>query len=431
MIGTVLCPDRPYQMPKSPNPDRLPGLLSPWRRTFQWISSLLILLLPWLQPGGVSLLRIDVPTLSLHLFGQVLRIEELFLFLLFCLAFGIGFLLITLISGRVWCGWACPQTTLTDLAEWFARLIKLEVSHNQLKGNFWQKSITQLFYLFLATLVSANLIWYFIEPQRFFSSLLNGELQFGVWLTLFCLTLTIYLDLAFIRRLMCKEFCPYGRIQTALVDDGTLTLQLPESEKDRCIECGSCIIACPMEIDIRQGMQVECINCGRCLDACRTVMQDYQQPGLIYYTLGVNNQGTKALFNPRTITLLLVFLTISSILIFSVFTRADASLKVSVSHMAASRILKDGQQATFFNAWINNRSTTAAVYHLEARTKGGTPLTIKGQIDQLDLAAGRNRKLDYVLVSPPVNKPFMIEFVLLGQKNQQLAIAEAQISPVK
>ncbi len=417
-------------MSKSPHPDKLPGLLSPWRRTFQWFSSLLILLLPWFQLDGKSLLRIDVPSLSLHLFGQVLRIEELFLFLLFCLAFGVGFLLITLISGRVWCGWACPQTTLNDLAEWFAKLIKLEVIHNQLKGELWRKSIAQLFYLLLSALVSANLIWYFIEPQTFFNRIVSGQLHYGVWLTLLSLTLTIYLDLALIRRLMCKEFCPYGRIQTALVDEGTLTLQIPESEKERCTECGSCITACPMEIDIRQGLQIECINCGCCLDACRKVMQNYQQPGLIYYTFGTDNQGTKALFNPRTITLLLVFLVISSILTFSVLTRAEASLKVSVSHTVASRILKNGQQATFFNAWVNNRSTHSKIYHLQAQTLDGAVLTIKGQTDNLDLSAGRNQKFDYVLVSPAAKEPFMIEFILLGQQNQQLATAEAQISPV-
>ncbi len=417
-------------MSHSQNTDKLPGLLSPWRRRFQWLSSLLILLLPWLQPGGNSLLRIDVPTLSLHLFGQVLRIEELFLFLLFCLAFGISFLLTTLISGRVWCGWACPQTTLNDLAEWFARKIKLKVVANKLQGDTWRKGFAQTFYLLLAALVSANLIWYFIEPQRFFGSMLNGQMHYGVWLTFLCLTVTIYLDLALVRRLMCKEFCPYGRIQTTLVDPATLTLQMPDSEKARCIKCGSCIRCCPMEIDIRAGYQVECINCGRCLDACRQVMQKRQQPGLIYYTFGVDKLGTKALFNPRTIILSLALLVLTSILSVSVLTRADASLKVAVSHTVASRILKDGQQATFFNAWVNNRSTNAEIYHLQAKTLAGKDLTIKGQTKQLQLAAGQNQKIDYVLVSPPANEPFMIEFILLNKDERQLALTEAQITPV-
>lgn len=410
--------------------EKLPGLLSPWRRAFQWLTTLIILLLPWFQPGGDSLLRVDIPTLSLYLFGHVLRIEELFLFLLFCLAFGIAFLLITLISGRVWCGWACPQTTWNDLAEWFARLMKLEVVHNRLKGDGWRKAVVQLFYLLLAALVSANLIWYFIEPQRFFSNMFNGGLTPGLWLTLLVLTLIIYLDLALVRRLMCKEFCPYGRIQTALVDEGTLTLQMPESEQDRCIECGSCIVSCPMEIDIRQGLQVECINCGRCLDACRKVMKDYQQPGLIYYTFGVDNRGAKALLNLRTVALLLVFLIINAVLVFSVFNRVDASLKIAVSHTAASRILKSGEQVTFFNGWVNNRSTETAVYHLVVRSETGEPLTLKGQTEQLSIVAGQNRKVDFVLVSPAAEQPFMVEFVLLGQDDQQFAVAEAQITPV-
>jgi cytochrome c oxidase accessory protein FixG len=417
-------------MSRSCSPVKLPGLLSPWRRRFQWLSSLLILLLPWIQPGGNSLLRIDVPTLSLYFFGQVLRIEELFLFLLFCLAFGIGFLLITLISGRVWCGWACPQTTLNDLAEWFARSLKLKVANNRLQGDNWRKSLAQVFYLLLAMLVSANMIWYFIEPQRFFSAIFSGQLHYGVWLTFICLAVIIYLDLAFIRRLMCKEFCPYGRIQTSLVDPGTLTLQMPESEKERCIKCGSCVRCCPMEIDIRTGYQVECINCGRCLDACRLVMQKRQQPGLIYYTFGVDNLGAKALFNPRAIVLSMALLVLTSILTFSVFTRADASLKVAVSHTVSSRILKDGQQATFFNAWLNNRTTHAEIYHLQARTLTGENLVVKGQTKQLELASGQNQKIDYVLVSPPATEPFMIEFILFNQDNQQLAVTGAQIIPV-
>ena len=417
-------------MTQAAAPDKLPGLLSPWRRTFQWTSTLLILLLPWFQPGGNSLLRIDVPSLSLYLFGQVLRIEELFLFLLFCLAFGISFLLITLISGRVWCGWACPQTTLNDLAEWFTRKLKLKVVANRLQGDIWRKILVQGVYLLLAALVAANLLWYFIEPQRFFRSMLDGRMHYAVWLTFLVLALIVYLDLALVRRLMCKEFCPYGRIQTSLVDPGTLTLQLPASETERCIRCGSCVRACPMEIDIREGYQVECINCGRCLDACRQVMRKRREPGLIHYTFGVDNQGVAALFNPRTMILSLALLVLGSVMGFSVFTRADASLKVALSHTAASRILQDGEQVTFFNAWINNRGTKEEVYRLEARMKDGASLTIKGQTEQLQLAAGRNRKLDYVLVSPPVDEPFMVEFVLLDRNDRPLAVAEAVLSPV-
>ena len=248
-------------------PGSEPTLLSPWRRRVQWVTTLLILLLPWVQLDGKSLLRIDIPNLSLYLFGQTLRIEELYLVLFFTLAFGLGFLLLTVVLGRVWCGWLCPQTTLGDLAEWMARTIGLKVQHNRLHGTLWRKVALQFIYVLLSFLVAANLLWYFIEPRQFFMRLVAVDLHYAAWITLTLTTLLLYLDLAVVRRLMCSEFCPYGRFQTALVDKSTLTLHLTETELKRCIDCRSCVRACPMEIDIRRGYQVECINCGRCLDA--------------------------------------------------------------------------------------------------------------------------------------------------------------------
>lgn len=405
-------------------------LLSPWRRRFQWLSTLLILLIPWVQVQGKSLFRIDISSLSLHLFGQVLRIEELFLFLLFCLCFAIAFLLTTLIFGRVWCGWGCPQTTLNDITEWFAAKLKLKIVNNRLTGRAWRKALVQLVYLALALLVAANLIWYFIEPQRFFRLLFSWQLGFGVTSTFLVITLVVYLDLALLRRLMCKEFCPYGRIQTALVDTGTLTLHLPESEKERCIRCNSCVRCCPMEIDIREGYQVECINCGRCLDACRKVMHKRRQPGLIYYTFGIGNRGAKALLNPRTLVLGGALLILTGALGFAISNRSVATLKVALSHTAGSRLMDDRQQATFFNGWINNRSTESNTFRIVARRPDGTALDVRGQTARLQLSGGENRKIDFVLVSPAVRSPSMVEFVLFGSQDEPLAVSQAQVNPV-
>jgi cytochrome c oxidase accessory protein FixG len=319
---------------------------------------------------------------------------------------------------------------LNDLAEWGARKLRLQFSDNRLVGAAWRKLLLQFFYLLLAALVSANLIWYFVEPQRFFASLFSGELRFGVALTFAATALLIYLDLALVRRLMCREFCPYGRIQATLVDPGTLTLQLPETEKPRCIKCNSCVRCCPMGIDIRNGYQVECINCGRCLDACRIIMNNRSEPGLICYTFGSNNLGPSALFNPRTLILGLLLLSLLTGLGFAVFNRAEASLKVSVSHKVASRILNDGQQVTFFNAWLNNRGTEEKSYSLLAKDAAGAPLTLKGQTAALTLSGGANRKIDYVLVTPPVDAPSVVEFLLTDEQRNVLARARAQILPI-
>jgi polyferredoxin len=210
-------------------------LLSPWRRRCQWATTLLLLLTPWLQIAGNSMLRVDIPELTLYFFGLTLRIEELYLVLIFSLAVTLGFLLITMLLGRVWCGWFCPQTTLTDLAEWLATRLRLQGKKGQNEKDFGKKLALHSFYLFLAFLVSSNLLWYFIKPLDFFARLATMELHYATWVCLLTVATIIYLDLALIRRLMCSEFCPYGRFQTVLADKATLALHLPPSELARCI----------------------------------------------------------------------------------------------------------------------------------------------------------------------------------------------------
>lgn len=399
--------------------------IGPRRRLFQWSTTLLLLLLPWLEVDGKSLLRIDIPGLNLYLFGQVLRIQELYLVMLATLIFGLGFLLVTVVLGRVWCGWLCPQTTLADLAEWAARKLGLTVKGNRLHGPLRRQVLLQLFLLFLALLVASNLLWYFIPPGIYFARLVAFDLHSATGLTLMITGLIVYLDLALVRRLMCKEFCPYGRVQTALVDKATLSLHLPETELARCLGCDSCVQSCPMEIDIRHGYQVECTNCGRCLDACRKVMAKRNEPGLIRYTFGLHSEGLKGLFNPRVLLPALAMLALAMILGFALFHRPSATLKVAVSHTVAARHLDRGQTGTFFNAWVNNRSQATAVYTIGARTKAGAPLALRGQT-RAEVAAGRNQRLDFVLLTP-TNAALTVEFVLTAEEGVELSVAEAYI----
>jgi cytochrome c oxidase accessory protein FixG len=401
-------------------------LIGPQRSLFQWATTLLLLVLPWLEVDSRSLLRIDIPGLNLYLFGQILRIQELYLVLLATLIFVLGFLLITVVLGRVWCGWLCPQTTLSDAAEWAARHLGLTVKNYRLHGSLPAKVLLQVFFVLLALLAASNLLWYFIPPRLFFARLVAFDLHYAAWITFVLTGLVVYLDLAFVRRLMCRDFCPYGRVQSAIVDKATLSLHLPDSELERCIECNSCVRACPMEIDIRHGYQVECTNCGRCLDACRQVMAKRNEPGLISYTFGLHGEGFSGLLNPRVLLPAAAVVVLLVVLAATLFDRPTASLKVAVSHTAAARRLAGRETGTFFNAWVNNRSRETAAYTLQARNKEtGAPLTLKGQT-QAELAAAENRRLDFVLLTP-ANEPLTVEFVLINKEGLELSVAEAYI----
>jgi cytochrome c oxidase accessory protein FixG len=400
--------------------------IGPRRRLFQWITTLLIMLLPWLEVDGKSLLRIDIPGLNLYQFGQILRIQDLYLVMLATLIFVLSFLLVTVVLGRVWCGWLCPQTTLSDLAEWAARRLELTVKHNSLHGSLWRKVLLQGVFGLVAFLVASNLLWYFIPPRLFFARLVTLDLHCATWITLILSGLLVYLDLAVVRRLMCKEICPYGRVQTAIVDKATLSLHLPDDELEHCIECDSCLRNCPMEIDIRHGYQVECTNCGRCLDACRKTMTKRNEPGLIRYTFGLHGEGIKGLLNPRVLLPAGAIIALLLLLGVALVDRPVATLKLAVSHTVASRQLADGQTATFFNGWVNNRSQETAVYTLQARQKkSGAALTLKGQL-RAELPAGKNQRLDFLLLTP-TDESLTVEFMLTSEEGLELSVAEAYI----
>ncbi len=407
-------------------------LLGPWRRAFQWGTTLALLLIPFIRVGGQSLLRVDIPSLTLHAFGQNFRIDELYLFLLLGLALVLFFLLVTLALGRAWCGWACPQTTLTDLAEGFARLIGVRVSAGEMTPRAWQKFLLHLFYGALSLLVAANLVWYFISPYDFFPRLFSGNLGIGAMLTLAVVAITVYLDLALLRRVLCKEFCPYGRFQTVLVDPGTLTLRFHPDEADRCIGCSACVKVCPTGIDIRRGYQVECINCGRCLDACRQAMAREYQTGIIRYTFGTEGKGLKALLNMRMLLVATVMTILATALIYGVAGRPEASLKLRAGAVA-SRTLEDGRQVTFFTGYLTNRLRHAQVLSLKASMEAGEPLEIRGPASDIPLKGGAKERVSFALVSPTPSPqvPLNVVFTLVNAHGKTLALEPAFVTAVK
>ena len=365
------------------------------RKQLQWLSTLILLGIPFVQVGGESLLRLDAGSRTLHLFGASLRIEEFYLFLLAVLILVFGFLLVTMLFGRVWCGWLCPQTVVCDLADWTdARIDKLSVPRAP------RAVLRQIPYLFISILAASNLVWYFIPPGEFLGRLLSGEIGVVAGISLAAVSLLVYLDLAIVRRSFCRSVCPYGRIQLLTMERGTLTLEFDPAKKDACLRCGACLRACPMGIDIRDGLQIECINCGRCLDACREIMAKRGKPGLIRYSFGVG-PGERLPVNRRALFIALVLAVLVVLLATGIARRKEATLKVQRAAGGRVTVLADGSLVNFYAVYLENRATSAGVFSLEAAPWPGYRVELIGPVRELQLPANANRKVDLVLKVTP------------------------------
>jgi cytochrome c oxidase accessory protein FixG len=385
--------------------------IAPKRKLVQWLSTLLLLGIPFVRMGGESLLRLDAASRTLLFFGATIRIEEFYLFLLAVLILVFGFLFVTMVFGRIWCGWLCPQTTVTDLAEFIDRQC-----YSRLPGKFLPGLVKQLSYLLLSFIVAANLIWYFIPPAEFFPRLLGGEIGMVAGTTLVAVFLLFYLDLLFVRRLFCKTVCPYGRIQLLTMDRNTLTLEFDPRTAAACLHCGACEKACPMGIDIKDGLQIECINCGRCLDACRGVMVKGGRGGLIHYTFGVAAQGGGRPLNGRSLLLAGVIVLLCIIMAAAVMTRQEATIKVQRGGGGEVRVLAEGGVINFYSAYLENRAAIPGTFSLSVAPAAGYRLELIGPVMEIRLPANANRRVDFIVKLTPVPAaPREVELRLLRE----------------
>ena len=377
------------------------------RKLVQWLSTLLLLGIPFLSAGRESLLRLDAGSRTLLFFGSSIRIEEFYLFLIAVLIFVFGFLFVTMLFGRVWCGWLCPQTTLCDVADWIDAKLRALV-----RGPLLAEALRQLSYLVIACLVACNLVWYFIAPAQFFERLASGEIGAVAGITLAVTFLLVYLDLALVRRTFCKTVCPYGRIQLLTMERGTLTLEFDQAQKDACIRCGACVRACPMGIDIRNGLQIECINCGRCLDACRD--EQCGGKGLVHYRFGSAKEGEAGPLDRKALLLAAITGLLITLLAVAVLTRKEATLKVQRSASGEVRRLSDGSLVNFYAVYLENRSTRPGTFSLQARPIPGYFVELVGPVREMRVAANANRRVDLALkVFPAPPERRQVELMLV------------------
>lgn len=277
------------------------------------VASFMLLIIPFLKINGNQIFLLSFDHKQLHLLGVVFDMQELYLmpFLLILMFLAIFFL--TTLAGRIWCGWACPQTIFRviyrDLIETKILKLRKRRENKQLEPdmnlaiNKLKKFVAICIWSVLAFIAASNLMWFFVPPHDFFAYL--QEPLDHKYLMIFLLGFTIFLifDVVFLKENFCIYMCPYSRVQSVLYDNDTIMTtydykrggevfnaqgvklwKKPESLNAECTGCEACVKVCPTHIDIRKGMQLECINCLECADECTKVMGNLGKQTLISWT---------------------------------------------------------------------------------------------------------------------------------------------------
>jgi cytochrome c oxidase accessory protein FixG len=365
-----------------------------WRRV-KWALLILTLCIyyvtPWIRwerPGALpdQAVLVDFEGGRFYFFTLQLWPQEVYFITGLMVMAALGLFLTTALFGRLWCGYACPQTVWTDLYIYVERLFEgdrnARMRLDKARWSFdklWRKAGKHLTWLGIAFGTGGAWIFYFHDAPTLIRTYWVGQGPATGYIFSILLTFTTYVFAGHMREQVCTYMCPWPRIQGAMLDQHSLqvTYRADRGEprgahkkgatwegRGACVDCNQCVVACPMGIDIRNGPQLECINCGLCIDACDEIMLKVGQPkGLIAYdtdaAVAARRQKQPAVYRlirPRTIYYAAALVGVSALMIWGLAHRAGLDLHVLRDRNPTFVRLKDGSIRDGYTLKIANRS---------------------------------------------------------------------------
>jgi cytochrome c oxidase accessory protein FixG len=324
---------------KKSTKDYLKGWV-PYRIKRYWFFAFITvfaLVAPWITIEGNHLFLLSFDKLKLHLAFVQFDMQEMYLMPFILMILFIGIFGLTVVGGRVFCGWMCPQTIFRviyrDLIETKLLGLRKRIKNKQIEPdmtkmeNKVKKMVAVLIWTLLSVVAAADFLWYFVPPEDFIAYMANPLDHMVLLGSLIGIAAFLIVDVVMIKENFCIYVCPYSRIQSVLYDDDTVMAiydphrggkiyddhtKLYTKEKDireaepnsECTACESCVTVCPTHIDIRQGLQLECINCLECVDACTQVMGKLGKESLVRWSSDkevLYQQGKTRYLRPKVI----------------------------------------------------------------------------------------------------------------------------------
>ena len=411
-------------------------------------------LLPWMNWNGRQAILFDLPARQFHLFGLVMWPQDfIFLTLLLVIA-GLTLFFSTALAGRLWCGFACPQTVWTEVFLWMeraiegdrARRLKLDRAPWSLQ-KLLRKGGKQLAWITFALWTGITFVGFFTPIRTLLPSAL--AFQLGPWETFWSLFygFATYGNAGYLREQVCKYMCPYARIQSAMFDKDTLVITYdarrgePRGSRPRgldarsrgqgdCIDCKACVQVCPTGIDIRQGLQYECISCAACIDACDSVMDQMQSPhGLIRFTTqhALDGKATQ-LLRPRVIVYGTILAILCLAFVVSLSLRKPLAMDVLRDRSTLYREVQDANGTQWFeNAYelrVMNKDDIA--HHYTLTVAGLDQLTVDTAGAKLAVGPGEVASIPVRLRAPgsSAHGSRPVQFILQQTEGNQSTVTE-------
>ncbi len=401
------------------------------RRT--WANVVLIAVMigiPWVRIGGESMILLDIPAREFHVMGLVIAPQELYFLWLIIAGLALALFFFTALLGRVWCGWACPQTVFTDLFAGVGRRIQgWKGPRPPARIAPWRTGLTHVAWMALSLVIGFHVVGYFVSPYELLARFREGQLGGAAMAFLAVAATASYLDFVVVKQTFCKYLCPYARFQGVLFDQDTLVVGYdpgrgePRGKKGNvtgdCVDCGLCVQVCPTAIDIRDGLQLECITCTQCIDACDGVMDKLgREPGLIAYrSLATLEEGRPArLARPRVLAYGAWLVILGVAFASALASRVPMDLYVTHNRDALFGRAADGRYGNAFTLRLENRDRGDHLYRVRVESEhvdfdlvaGQNPIPI-GATDAVEARVFVMAPADWRPASPRTELRFVLE----------------------
>ncbi|MBL8330944.1 MAG: cytochrome c oxidase accessory protein CcoG [Rubrivivax sp.] len=386
-----------YQAASKIYPRAVSGWFIKWRWALVFLTQLVFYGLPWLMWGERQAVLFDLAARRFYIFGLVLYPQDFIYLTAILIISAYALFLFTAVAGRLWCGYACPQTVYTEIYLWVERKfegdraarMKLDASPWSL-DKLWRKGGKQVVWIAIGLWTGFTLVGYFTPIQTLWIE--AKTLDFGPWEWFWVLFygFATYGNAGWMREQVCKYMCPYARFQSAMFDKDTLIISYdtgrgePRGSRSRkadhrkaglgdCIDCGLCVQVCPTGIDIRKGLQYECIGCAACVDVCDGVMDKMGYPkGLVRYATQNSMQNGwdsaqmwRRVFRPRVIVYTVILILVCIALLASIATRTPFRVDVVRDRGALARVVDEGRLENGYRLQIMNNAEATQRYQIK------------------------------------------------------------------